>query len=61
MIQYKLTGTTTILSITIVPADLTTKTITGLTNGVSYDFQVRAFGSSAGSWSSVVSQTPAVP
>jgi len=61
MIQYKLTGTTAILSTTIIPADLTTKTITGLTNGVSYDFQVRAFGSSAGSWSSVVSQAPTTP
>ncbi len=38
-----------------------TATVDGLTNGTSYDVQVRAFTTEAGSWSSTETGTPRVP
>jgi len=60
IIDYKLTSASVWSSITI-PYNFTTKIITNLTNGSSYNFKVRAWGSSAGAWSSIVSSTPVVP
>jgi titin len=39
------------------PSNGTTVVIRGLENGKSYDFKVRAWGSTAGPWSDVVNQT----
>jgi hypothetical protein len=58
LMRHKLSSAVDWLSPVSIPVTSTTYTVTGLTNGTSYDFRVRAMASSTGAWSDITTTSP---